>query len=194
MEEFCERGKKYQYILPDKDNNIVKYNEKCHSIILVGANGAGKSRLGVWIEKNDPEHVHRIGAQRNLSFGNYIQQKSYEQASNLMMYGNEKYRTEHDERWKWDGEKYDYISSLLDDYEYVLSAVLALKNNEQEKYILECIENEKAGKLHKSVPEMVTDKLNKIWKSIYPHRDITIKDGKIIASLTDEQGNIKEYI
>ena len=85
-------------------------------------------------------------------------------------------------------------SSLLDDYEYVLSAVLALKNNEQEKYILECIENEKAGKLHKSVPEMVTDKLNKIWKSIYPHRDITIKDGKIIASLTDEQGNIKEYI
>lgn len=188
-----EEEKIYKYILPNKDNNPIEYKEKCHSIILVGANGAGKSRLGAWIERQDCENVHRIGAQRSLKFGDYIQQRSFEQASNLMICGDEKYQPEHDRRWGWDGEKYNYTSSLLDDYEYVLSAVLALKNNEQEKYILECKQNEKSGKQHENVPEMVIDKLNRIWKSIYPHRDITIKDGKVVASLTDEMENSIEY-
>lgn len=183
----------YKYLLPDKDNNVVMHEEKCHSIILVGANGAGKSRLGVWIEKQDPEHIHRIGAQRNLYFKDYINQKSYEQATNLMLCGKEDYRPNHDERWGWDGEQYNYTSSLLDDYEYVLSALLGLKHDEQDKYISECIKKEREGKQHEQVPEMVTNKLNRIWKSIYPHRNIEIKEGKIIASLTKDDIKIREY-
>ena len=30
---------------------------------------------------------------------------------------------------------------------------------------------------------MVTDKLKKIWNLIFPHRNIDIKDGKVVASI-----------
>ena len=119
--------KSYRYILPDENNQIKQYETNRHSLIIIGANGAGKSQLGAWMEKKSPSAIHRIGAQRSLSFGNYIKQMSYEQASNLVLYGNERGKTNHNERWKWDGEKYDYTSSLLDDYEHVLAAMLARK-------------------------------------------------------------------
>lgn len=182
----------YSYILPNANNTIIRNTTKNHSIILIGANGSGKSRLGAWIEKNNPDNVHRIGAQRSLEFEDYINIKSYEQATNLMLYGAERHGNAHDHRWKWDGEKYNYTSSMLNDYEYVLSALLALKNIEQEKYIEECREYEKNGNPHNKVPELVVDKLYRIWNSVYPHRKIKIKDGKVIASMNDREYNGKD--
>ena len=58
--------KDYKYILPGENNNPVEYQVKCHSMIIIGANGSGKSQLGAWIEKNNPNDTHRIGAQRAL--------------------------------------------------------------------------------------------------------------------------------
>ncbi len=173
--------KEYTYILPGNNNEIQEHKTKCQSLIIIGANGSGKSQLGAWIEKNDPERTHRIGAQRALSFGNYIKQKSYEQASNQVMYGRESPSFEHNSRWEWDGEKYNYTSCLLKDFEDVLSALLALEVNEQGQYIKECKQYEKEGKIHNKVPEMVIDKLQRIWKIVFPHRDIIIEDGKVLA-------------
>lgn len=56
-----------------------------NSLIIIGANGSGKSKLGAWIEIHHSEQVHRICAQRSLVFGDYIVQKSYEQSTNLLM-------------------------------------------------------------------------------------------------------------
>lgn len=41
----------YKYILPGENNNPIEYQVKCHSMIIIGANGSGKSQLGAWIEK-----------------------------------------------------------------------------------------------------------------------------------------------
>ena len=80
------KKKIYNYILPDENNNPVSKETKCHSIIIIGANGSGKTRLGAWIEKNMIDETHRISAQRALTFGTYIKQKSYEQAINLVIF------------------------------------------------------------------------------------------------------------
>ncbi len=183
--------KSYKYILPDENNQIKQYETNRHSLIIIGANGAGKSQLGAWMEKKSPSTIHRIGAQRSLSFGNYIKQMSYEQASNLVLYGNEKRSDDHNGRWKWDGERYDYTSSLLNDYENVLSAMLAKKGNEQDEYINSCKTKDAIGEPHDSVPEMVTDKLQRIWKSVFPHRNIEIKDGKVVASHEKNGANVE---
>ncbi len=184
--------KDYKYILPGENNNPVEHQVKCHSMIIIGANGSGKSQLGAWIEKNNPNDTHRIGAQRALTFGNYIQQKSYEQATNLIIYGQENPTGRHDNRWGWDGEKYNYTSSLLNDYENVLSALVALQIKEQQQFIKECKEREKEGKNHNMVPEMVMDKLRRIWKSVFPHRDIIIEDGRVLAGF-ERDGQYFEY-
>ena len=182
----------YKFILPNADNQPEEYNIESNSVIIIGANGSGKTRLGVWIEKNSLSVTHRIGAQRSLSFGNYIQQKGYEQSSNLMIYGNEIPQTEHDARYKWDGEEYNYATSLMDDYEYALSMLLALKIRQEEKYITECKLREKEGKPHSSVPENVVDKLQRIWNYVFPHRDICVEDGKVIAKYKGKE-NTCEY-
>lgn len=184
--------KNYKYILPGENNKPVEYQIKCHSMIIIGANGSGKSQLGAWIEKNNPNDVHRIGAQRALTFRNYIQQKSYEQATNLIIYGQENPAGEHNARWEWDGEKYNYTSSLLNDYENVLSALVALQNNQQGQFIKDCKRREDSGENHNAVPEMIMDKLQRIWKSVFPHRDINIEDGKVLASF-EKDGKHFEY-
>ena len=143
--------KDYRYVLPGENNNPVEYQVKCHSMIIIGANGSGKSQLGAWIEKNNPNDTHRIGAQRSLMLGNYIQQKSYEQATNLIIYGQENPTREHNLRWGWDGEKYNYTSSLLNDYENVLSALVALQINQQEQFIKDCKQREKNGEIQGTI-------------------------------------------
>lgn len=72
----------YTYVLPDENNEPVEKQGKRHSMVIIGANGSGKSKLGAWIGKQTPNNTHRISAQRALTFGNYIQQKSFEQATN----------------------------------------------------------------------------------------------------------------
>lgn len=138
-----------------------------------------------------PDKTHRISAQRSLTFGKYIQLRSYEQASNLLLYGIENESQEHDERWMWDGEKFNYTSSLLNDYEYVLSALVAKQSKQNEEFVNDCKQRESQFTNHNKVPEMVLDKLHSIWNMIFPHREINIVDGKVIASLKQNKDHIE---
>ena len=47
------REKSYKYILPDQNNKPDEKETNYHSIVIIGANGSGKSRLGVWMENNN---------------------------------------------------------------------------------------------------------------------------------------------
>lgn len=181
----------YDYILPDENSNPVQKRTKCHSLIIIGANGSGKTRLGAWIEENMMDKTHRISAQRALTFGKYIQQKSYEQATKLLLFGTENSSGMHDERWGWDGEKYNYVSSMLNDYENVLSSLTAKQINQQEKFINECKKKDLTGEEYNKVPEMILDKLQRIWNMVFPHREIDISDGKVIASLRQNKALIE---
>lgn len=75
-----EDENKYSYKLPSPDGQIEEYKTNYNSLILIGANGSGKSKLGAWIEDQNPENVHRIGAQRNLNFKQNIPLTNYDDA------------------------------------------------------------------------------------------------------------------
>ena len=171
----------YKYFLPNDKGQPVEYEINNNSIIIIGANGSGKSKLGAWMEKNKTHNIHRVAAQRSLTFGEYIQQKSFEQATNLLLYGNEKKKDSKDNRWKWDGEKYNYTSSLLNDYENVLSALFAQDNNQKRKFVELCQEKEKQGQQYPKVPNTVIDSLQKIWERIFPQRQVILNDAKVTA-------------
>lgn len=74
----------------------------------------------------------------------------------------------------------------------MLSALIALKNKQQEEYIFECKMREAAGQSHNNVPLMVTDILQRIWKSVFPQRDIKLDDAKVTAVYSDNEGS-REY-
>ncbi|QNE69118.1 DUF4435 domain-containing protein [Fusobacterium hwasookii] len=181
------REKSYKYILPDQNNKPDEKETNYHSIVIIGANGSGKSRLGVWMENNNLNKTHRISAQRSLIFNKYIELKSYKQSQNLLTFGAETPRESHDLRWNtgWNGGELDYTTSMLNDYEYVLSTLIAIQTKQQDKFIKDCKQKESQGEKHDEVPEMILDKLKRIWNTIFSHRTIDIKDGKVIATLKD---------
>lgn len=54
-------------VLPRENAN--EEIETSQSLLLIGANGSGKTRLGTWIEITSPQKnsVHRISAQKSLA-------------------------------------------------------------------------------------------------------------------------------
>lgn len=186
-------SKEYKYKLPLKDQ--IEYSTSNNSLIIIGANGSGKSKLGAWIEQQDMENVHRIGAQRSLNFGDFIELKSREQAENSLLYGVDNIENNNSYRKKlvrWDyGE---FTTKLLNDYRDVLSLMIAIKNQTQDKYIKECKEKDDKEQQHDKVPDTVPntviDKLIRIWNNIFPHREIDFTDAKVTTKLKDEKGNV----
>jgi hypothetical protein len=61
------------------------------SLVLLGANGAGKTRLGAMIEQTlgANSEVHRIGAHRSLAMNTEVQAPGYEIAERRLFYGHD---------------------------------------------------------------------------------------------------------
>ena len=80
-----------EFLLPKVNDSgqTEKFDVNDNAVIIIGANGSGKSKLGAWIENQNLDITYRIGAQRSLTFGKYIPQKSYEQATALLMFGSD---------------------------------------------------------------------------------------------------------
>ena len=185
-------SKVYKYKLPL--NGQTEYSTSNNSLIIIGANGSGKSKLGAWIEQQDMENVHRIGAQRSLNFGDFIELKSREQAENSLLYGVDNIENNNSYRKKlvrWDyGE---FTTKLLNDYRDVLSLMIAIKNQIHDKYIKECKEKEKNKQEYDKVPDTVIDKLIRIWNNIFPQREIDFTDAKVTTKLKNAVGDIISY-
>lgn len=154
-----------------------------NSFVIIGANGSGKSHLGAWIEKSDPSNTLRISAQRSISLQENIIVRSEESSINKLIFGNEgvKMRPKH---LKW-GED-EYTTKLIDDYEYVLSAIFAHQSKDDRLYVRDCQEREKRKEQKADVPKMIIDKIIDIWDSVFPQREIIIEDVNIKAK--DKQG------
>lgn len=179
----------YKYWLPNADNEKVEYTSSTNAVIIIGANGSGKSKLGAWIEQQELDNIHRVGAQRNLNFSENIALKNYSQAEDFVFYGTDdsNHKRSKGNRWNWGKQ---YTTKLLDDFEYVLAALIALKNNENDEFIKKCKKAEHDNKLKPNVPITVVDKLQLIWREIFPQRKLEVEDSKFLAVV---ERNDQEY-
>lgn len=179
----------YEYWLPGDNNSVVNNITETNSVIIIGANGSGKSKLGAWIEKQDEQRVHRISAQRKLNFSNHVPLKSYQHASNMVLYGtNEETQVGHKNiKWDWNRQ---LTTKLVDDFDDALAAIIAKKNLQNDEFVdlfnkRESHDRHNLNKLH-----TVIDELLEIWDDVFPHRGITIKDAMVKAH---KKPTIQEY-
>ena len=174
--------KSYKYKLPTINGESKEHTTNNNSIIIIGANGSGKSKLGAWIEGEDPLEVHRIGAQRNLNFKENIPLSNYDYAKNRIFFGtdNEHDILNKDKRSRWDYGK-AYTTKLLNDFDIVLAALIGLYNNETSNYFNDCKVAEKNNYTKPNIPFTVLDKLINIWDSIFPQRTLIFEDSKFFA-------------
>lgn len=152
-----------QIYLP-KTNGAVETIDVPDSLVLLGANGSGKSRLGSWIERNNSHlnrHIKRVSAQRSLSLPQYAELRTYEQALHELLHS-----------FNFQG-----VTSMLGDYSNVLSTLFASTAKRDSEYIKVCREAQNG--ITPEIPDSPIDKLIKIWNNILPHRKIVLEDNKV---------------
>lgn len=184
-------------ILPNRKGSGENEQIICREpLVIIGANGSGKSRLGAWIEQNqaEPEKVHRISAQRALDFAEYVPLKSLEQAKQELQCGTSSDPVLRSgvnaakKLYRW--QVYDRptlsVTPLLNDYEQVLAVLFARKTQRDSELAKRVRKMESEGK-HElpDMPESPDEQLIHIWNDILPHRKLIIEDGKITVSLTE---------
>lgn len=147
------------------------------SLLFVGANGCGKTRLAVKIEKDLALKAHRISAHRALTLKTSIAKISEEEALRGLRFGRTDKNSTlvHREHQRWSQNS---SVSLLNDYDRLLQALFAEQTNK-------ALESHKKVRRGNTTPAEATkfEKLTEIWERLIPHRklEITGDDIKVLA-------------
>lgn len=181
-------------ILPaSQDQSQTKELKIKGNLLLIGANGSGKTRLGTWIEIDSINHqkhpVHRISAQKSLSMLDSVVPMALDIAEKNLLYGDifaqqvqsvalrnnleqieqsfnhNKSRFKIQHRWKQKP-----AIQALDDY----TALMIYLFSEQTEKNNEYCKRSKASK--EKVEPLLTklDIVKQIWETILPHRELII--------------------
>ena len=183
----------YKYYLPDATGNKTEHQTESNSVVIVGANGSGKSKLGAWMEQQDMMGIHRIGAQRSLNFKENIPLQNFAQAEDAVFYGNAEANEilKANKYYRWNDGK-EYTTKLLDDFEKVLAALIALTNNENSTYVDACKKAEREGKEKPTTTKSSLDKLIDVWDEVFSQRGLRMKDSKFLTYF-EKNGKEEEY-
>ncbi|MBU3010287.1 DUF4435 domain-containing protein [Polaribacter vadi] len=153
-----------------------------HQIVVIGANGAGKTRFGANIEEKNHLITHRISAQKSLTIPNLVRPKSIEVARNeFFVGGNHNLQNVLDDlgykkRSRW-GDNFN--THLLNDFE----KLLVLLHTEEYESLSESKEQNLLS------PKTKLDIVKEVWERVLPHRKLKIKAGVIETYPTNQSEN-----
>lgn len=152
------------------------------NVVVLGANGSGKSRLGAWIELESPQRdqVHRISAQKSLSMPESVQPKALEEAEKELLIGrtnidldetNLRQLINYKRSGRWSNGP---ITESLGDFRELM---VYLFSEESQKGV-EFRRETKQGN-DPSLPTTKLDRVERIWEDIFPHRELEVGGGKM---------------
>lgn len=179
---------KFTLTLPPSLSGDKYIIENTSSIVIVGANGSGKTRLGSWIEFDSSHNskVHRISAQKSLTMPDRTSPKPFDIAEEELLYGKS-VRSSHylgsslsnkrNVRWKQKP-----AISFLDDYSKLMVYLFSEDYEKSTKYRSEA----KQTKRRIEPPKTMLDIVKRIWESLLPHRELIIGGGNIEAKTKDD--------
>lgn len=148
------------------------------SIIIVGANGAGKTRLATYIEDSLADKAHRIAAHRALSLNPTVSKISEKQALLALKTGlnspNAQLIHRKGQRWKDNAPV-----SLLNDFDFLLQALFAEQTNRS----LKTHKMVRSGGCSSAIATKF-EVLTETWQKLLPHRELHISGDDIQVSVT----------
>jgi len=152
-------------------------------IVVVGANGSGKTRLGWKIEESgspQSDRTHRIAAQRALQMPELCRPTSIDEAVAGLRYGYQKGNISHKHGHRWGSHP---ATHLLNDYEALMTSLLSDEWAISTKYRKDA---RICGGVIQS-PDAKLDVLERIWEKTLPYRRLVISSGKVeAAALQDD--------
>lgn len=154
--------------------------ESAGVIVCVGANGAGKTKLGSWIELHSPlkDRTHRVSAQKSLTFPRSVNSTDPELAINDLLYGSGATRHDHKQGHRWGGQPEVHF---LNDYELLVKLLFS-----EEAAVSSTYRAQAAGTSQRVEPPITNlDRVKRIWESVLPLRQLHTSAGKVEACRKD---------
>jgi energy-coupling factor transporter ATP-binding protein EcfA2 len=170
-----------QLTFPSKSpgTDTIIYEGK-NRFVLIGANGSGKTRFGIWLEDNNHNSipVHRIGAQKALSIPEYAPLLNAEQAEKSLLFGRTDVHATvgNKKASRWHNEPATF---LISDFDKVLSLLFARTAERDHKYT----QNTRLTERYEPVPDSPIDSIMKVWGDLMPHRSVSLYDGKVVVDI-----------
>ena len=163
-------------ILPKKLNSQESISIDSKNIVIIGANGSGKTRFGTEIENKYAKQTHRISAQKSLSFPKEVSPKSKLRAESEFLYGHfDENNTSNSINYKissrWGRNPNTF---LLNDY---YNLMVLLHTEEYEKSIKFKEEYKPRQGIEK--PTTKLDRIQNIWEYVLPYIKLVKKAGSI---------------
>lgn len=159
-------------------------------IVIVGANGSGKTRLGTWIEfeSEHKERVRRISAQKSLAMPESATSVAVDRALTDLLYGyadvppDPGSRLSHRRAYRW-GQNPNIAP--LNDFDKLLTYLFSEANETNAKYV-DKVERERERRIEP--PETKLRATKRLWEAVLPHRILLIGGGKVETRVVGESG------
>ena len=148
-------------------------------IVIVGANGSGKSRLAEWIEKSDPAKRHRVSAQRALAFPEDFRATSVDEAESDLLYGGKGVNWSNKFGFRWTPNRHD---QLLNDFQKLVTLLFSEGAQAREEYV----HRMKSQTVYETPPVRKLDTIQRIWEEILPNRELIIGGNQVEVRRRDE--------
>lgn len=168
----------YTFAIPAPGANAKSLSvtvEQGESLIFIGANGSGKTRLAVYLEHVlPPDSVQRIAAQKNLALNDKIQIISFDRAQNMLRIGHpDTTHKGNKHTYRWGGEP---AIHQLSDFDALLQMLFAEHNKIASKHL-----SDHAANPNVAIPETSLGRLKRAWEALLPHRNLEVDEGLISA-------------
>jgi ABC-type molybdenum transport system ATPase subunit/photorepair protein PhrA len=168
----------FEVKIPKQTDEEILNIEVGTSVVIVGANGSGKTRLASYIEEQLGETTHRIAAHRALSLNPSVTKVSEREAKLALKTGwsHEQATIKHRKGNRW---RDNAPVALLNDYDYLLQALFAEQTNTS-------LETHKSVRAGGDVSANATkfETLKQVWESLLPHRELYISGDDIQVSIS----------
>ncbi|MDO4816252.1 MAG: AAA family ATPase [Bacillota bacterium] len=181
---------------PHNEEREIKFGKP---IVLLGANGSGKTRFSIRIEElNDPsfsqvnvkevKYIHRISAQKLLSINDTISVFDNDSSQKNLFVGDpHQYATKMGYRFGSNP-----ATHLIADYDKALSLLFSMANKElEDEHKKNRIATEKEAETPVYKPTVV-ERATDIWNELLPHRKIDLSGNGVHALYGAERYHGKE--
>ena len=151
--------------------------EAARSVVIVGANGSGKTRLGTWIDLYSPqkEVTLRVSAQKSLTMPDSSQLISFSIAESDLVYGSgnaikHQNPTSYKDvnRWGNSGPVH-----MLNDFPKLMVYLFSEQADVSAKYL----SDSRSSENRVAPPITKLEQIKKLWEVLLPHRELVLGGG-----------------
>jgi hypothetical protein len=143
-------------------------------LVVIGANGSGKTRFGAWLDSQNIKLHHRVSAHRSLSFPERVQPTDLEEAERHLFYGNptKDNPAHHRLHSRWHNNP---ATALLNDFAPLVTVMVSESFAVSDQYRVSM----KTATEYVAPPKTRMDLVKEIWEAVLPDRELVFTGSRI---------------